>query len=262
MTTVIVTDQAELDAAIRDTPGARIEVRNATEWITVSDSATVWACGSATVRAYDSATVRACDSATVWACGSATVQAYDSATVQAYDSATVRAYDSATVRAYDSATVQAYDSATVRAGSHVAVQLHSDRARITGGVTIDHSALDLRDVDQWVDYHAVERDLPRDAVILFKAVSPDLHAGEAYGRPTRYAVGSTVTAADWRDDFECGGGLHLSPTPDQAAAYRNSEATRFLKVSTPLAGVRPIGDKCKVRTLAVLAEVDINGDEI
>jgi hypothetical protein len=222
-----VTSQAEFDAAATDPTVTEIEVR-----------------GSATVRAYDSATV--------WA--------YDSATVRAYGSATVWAYDSATVWAYGSATVRAYDSATVWAGSHVAVHLHSTHASISGGVVIDHVAPNLDDAPAWAAYHAVE--IIDGNAILFKAVSPALTAGEMYEAVTSYAIGATVTAPDWRDDRECGGGLHISPAPHMAAAYRHGGGMRFLKVSTPLSGIRPIDDKCKVRTLTVLGEVDIDGRDI
>ena len=83
----------------------------------------------------------------VWLCvsGSATVMAYNTTTVRASESATVMARDSATVRAYDTATVRAYGAAMVTASSHVAVYLYSVHAKISGGVIIDITALDLTD---------------------------------------------------------------------------------------------------------------------
>jgi hypothetical protein len=225
-------------------------------------SATVQAYDSATVQAYGSATVQASDSATVQAYGSATVQAYDSATVQASDSATVQAYDSATVQAYDSATVQAYDSATVRASTHAAVHLHSARAVVTGGVLIDIAALDLRDPATWCGYHGVQ--VHDGTALLYKAVNASLAAGHQYYKATTYTIGSDVTADDWRDDHDCGGGLHVSPRPDQAKRYRpDSETdTRYLRVAAALTDLRPIGDKAKARTVSVLAEVDAAGNDL
>jgi hypothetical protein len=181
-------------------------------------------------------------------------------------SATVEASGSATVRASGSATVRAYDSATVEATPHVAVHLHSARAQISGGVVIDISALDLDNAQVWADHvgiEVVDHDGTPTAV-LYKVVSPELIAGAEHGRPTTYEPGTEVTAGDWRDDHECGGGLHISPRPFQAKKYRRSESgTRFLKVAAPLAGLRPIGeDKAKSRTVRVLAEVDENGNEL
>ena len=84
-------------------------------------------------------------------------------------------------------------------------------------------------------------------------------AGVGYGKPVTYSVGAELVCADWRDDNECGGGLHLSPTAHQATSYHSS-ATRWMRCVTPVAELRPIVDsdtaKCKVRTLRVVAEVD------
>ena len=87
-------------------------------------------------------------------------------------------------------------------------------------------------------------------------------------RLTTYAVGSTVTAPDWRSDHSCGGGLHLSPHPEQALAYR-PDAARMLLVEVDLADLSPIpslasGDaaKCKVRACRVLREVALDGSEL
>jgi hypothetical protein len=242
------------------------------------DSATVQAYGSATVRASGSATVQASGSATVEASGSATVQAYGSATVRAYGSATVRAYGSATVEAYGSATVeasgsatveasgsatvQAYDSATVQASTQVAVHLHSAKAKVSGGVLMDLTKLDLTDPATWCGHHGVK--IADGMAALYKALGNDLVAGQQHGNPYTYEVGAELVCADWRDDHSCGGGLHLGPTPFQAGKY-HSNPTRWMRCMTPLESLRPIlGDwpKCKVERLTVVAEVDSFGRDI
>ncbi len=268
-----VRTQAELDAALGDTSVTAVLIDSTRGvWLSITGTAQKRASGSATVRASGSATVEASGSATVEASGSATVEAYDSATVEAYDSATVRASGSATVRAYGSATVraygsatvrasgsatvEAYGSATVRAGSHVAVHLHSAQATISGGVIIDITELDLTDPATWIGYTGANIDDGR--VTLYKATGDDLTMGEEYGHPTTYTVGADLVCVDWRDDNECGGGLHLSPTPGQASDYHLS-ATRWLRCTADVADVRPIPGgtaKCKVRALRVEAEVD------
>ena len=287
MTDRIVTTQAELDAALADSSVDWIEIRSERGvWIEVSStgSATVRAYGSATVSAYDSATVSAFDSASVSAYDSATVRASGSATVRAYGSATVRAFDSATVRAFGSASVSAFDSASVRAsgsasvsafdsasvsafgsasvsaGSHVAVHLHSGRARVAGGVLIDHAAVDQSDPQTWCTYHDVRVD--GDTAYLFKAVNDQWTTS----RGVDYSPGSTPSADDWRDDAECGHGLHFGPTPHHSLAY-HSAATRFVRVGVDLATLRPIlgGDTAKAKaprvTVAAVA-VDIDGREV
>ena len=282
MTCATVTSQSELDAALADAAVTCVHIESeAGVWLCLSssgsatvrafDSATVRASGSATVRASGSATVEAFGSATVRAFDSATVEAFGSATVEAFGSATVRAFGSATVRAYGSATVEASDSATVRASgstgvhaygrssttatSHVAVHLHSARATIAGGVLIDLTTLDLHDPATWCDHHGV--DIVEDGrAVLYKALGDDLTTGGEYGHVFTWTVGADLVCPDWRDDHDCGGGLHLSPRPAQASTYRVNP-TRWMRCTVPLAELRPIdGSKAKARLVYVQAEVD------
>ena len=229
------------------------------------DSATVEAFGSATVEAFDSATVRAFDSATVQAFGSATVQAFDSATVEAYGSATVRAFDSATVQAYGSATVEAFGSATVHgryhstitAGTHCAVHLHAATVTVSGGVLIDHTALDLEDPQVWCAYHGVQ--VTDGTATVYKAVNDNWTTDRTKG--VDYSPGATPEATDWRPDNDCGGGLHFAPTPHSARQYHVG-ATKYLACLVALADLRPIvgaAPKCKApRVLSPgCVEVDV-----
>jgi len=229
------------------------------------DSASVQAFGSASVQAFDSASVQASDSASVQAfgsasvraSGSASVRASGSASVEAFGSASVEAFGSASVEAFGSASVQAFGRSTVTASPHVAVHLHSAQASVTGGVLIDLTTLDLTDPASWCTHHGVT--VADGIATLHKALDADLTAGHSYGRPTTYPVGETVTAADWRDDLECGGGLHLSPVPAQATAYHDS-AVRWVACEVPVNQIRPIVDggtpKCKVPQVLVVREVD------
>ena len=193
--------------------------------------------------------------------GSATVHASGSATVHAYGSATVRASGSATVRAYDSATVRASDSATVHAGSHVAVHLHSSRVTVSGGVSIDVTDLDLDDASTWLAYKGIQVDAGR--AVLYKAVSPDLMAGQGW-RPTKYPIGDTVTADDWRSTSACGHGLHFGHTPDAADLYYQGDETerRYLACEVDVDTLIPLGDKAKAPSCRVLHEVDIAGRKV
>ncbi len=193
---------------------------------------------------------------TVRASGLATVRASGSATVRAYDSATVHAYDSATVHASGSATVHASDSATVHATPKVAVHLHSGRCAIAGGVLIDHTSIDLHDPQTWCDYHGVP------TVDGIATVHKAVDDAWTTGRGTDYRPGATPSAPDWRDDHECGGGLHFSPHPWQAGEYM-PDAPRFVAVGVAVADLRPILGaipKCKApRVVSPCVEVKIDG---
>jgi hypothetical protein len=233
----VVKTQAELDQAVAD----------GVEWIEIRSDRGVWI------------EVRACDSSTVRACGSSTVTACGSSTVTAYGSSTVRAYGSSTVRAYGSSTVTACGSSTVRAGSHTAVHLHSGRARIEGGVLIDHTAVDESIPATWASYHGAQT--TEDTTTVYKAVRADLRSQHG----ALYEIGSEVSCDDWRDTDECGNGLHFSPSPAQASAY-DTEATRWLECTVKLSDLRPLTGsstaKCKAPRAVVVREVDIAGRPI
>jgi hypothetical protein len=153
--------------------------------------------------------------------------------------------------------VTACDSSTVTASSHTAVHLHSGRARIEGGVLIDHTAVDQSSPATWADYHGAQL-ANEDTVTVFKAVRDDYRS--AHG--ALYTVGSEVACDDWRDTNECGNGLHFSPSPAQALSY-DYGATRFLECTIKLSDLRPLTDsgtaKCKTKRAFVVREVDIAG---
>jgi hypothetical protein len=233
--------------------------------VTAYDSSPVTEYGSSTVRASDSSTVRAYGSSTVRASDSSTVRASGSSTVTAYDSSTVTASDSSTVTAYGSSTVRAYGSSTVTASPYVAVHLHSSRATADGGVVINVAAIDRTDPKGWRKYHGVETVGAGKAreFIVYKAVDKDLKSGRGFA----YPVGETVTDPNWAPGDFCGSGLHFSPTPVHAQYYFDA-ATRFLKVAVKVSELSIIdgntqgAPKLKAKSARVLAEVDINGNEL
>ncbi len=234
MSTITVTTQAELDAAL-------VAADTEAEWtdIHIRSDAGVWLYLTRTP-------------------GSSSVMAWGSSSVVAWESSSVEAWDSSSVVALGSSSVVARDSSSVVAGDYVAVHLHSARATIDGGVLIDVTALDESDLTQWASYHGAK--VSDGSLVLYKAVDADLKSERGF----LYPIGETVEAADWRADNACCGGLHLSPSPSCAQAYYPS-ASRFLRCEVDPQDVRPIPGgvaKAKARRVRVVAEVDIHGDEV
>jgi hypothetical protein len=138
----------------------------------------------------------------------------------------------------------------VEASKYVAIHLYSARATITGGVVIDITDPDLSDAETWCDYHGVV--VAEGRALVYKAVDDEL----ASGRGFTYPLGESVACDDWRNDDQCGRGLHFSPTPNLARSYFTA-ATRFLACWVALADLAPIdGTKCKARAATVDHEVD------
>jgi hypothetical protein len=255
MSCTTVKTQAELDAALTDKAADCIHINSPKGvWITiagVTPGKTYSIEGESSIRG-------------VW--GSASISGVrGSASISGVrDSASIRdVRGSASISAHGNANVHAYDNVTVTAGPHVAVHLHSKTVRVTGGVVIDVTDVDLKDAPTWAGHMGAE--VVDGRVTLYKALGDDLTAGYDYGRPTVYQVGTDVTAEDWTDNHNCGGGLHLSPRTSEATAYHSS-ATRWLRCTADLADIRPILDggaaKAKCRTVRVEAEVDAVGREI
>ena len=177
---------------------------------------------------------------------------------------TVRDSRGLDVRAYESATVRAYDAATVTAGACVAVHLFSAKATINGGVIIDVTTIDVSGAKQWADYHGAE--INGDEIFLYKALSGDLVSGKTYDSRIKWPTSGVVSCDDWEPNNKCGGGLHLSPHPHQAAQYCEAEAERMLLCSVKLEDIYPIPTtsrpKCKVRNVTVLREVTLGGGDL
>ena len=158
MSTITVTTQSDLDAALADRGVYRIIIDSPTGvWLSLATDRTDVTVGiqgaSCVGPVRGSATVRG-----VW--GSATVRdVWGSATVRdVRDSATVSGVrGSATVRDVwgGCAIVGVHDHARVLdVGPHVTVHLYSATATVDGGVIIDLSTLDLTDPQTWRDHHA------------------------------------------------------------------------------------------------------------
>ena len=232
MTRIIVTTQAELDAALTNP-----EITYYEHEIIICNTDGKWI--------------------TIGSDYGKDIRASGSASVEAFGSATVEASGSATVEASGSATVRAFGSATVLAGKYVAVHLHSARVTHTGGVIIDMTQLDRSDPTTWCDLMGVEVD-GAGQVHLFKAVDDDLWAGHAHVK-TQYPIGGDPQCDRWIDSNDCGGGLHACPRPGMAKDH-SRKATRFLEVTAPLDSIRPIDNtKAKASTFHVLREVDLMG---
>ena len=185
-----------------------------------------------------------------------------------YDSAQVGSVSgSAQVRyVYDSAQVRYVSgSAQVRyAGPRTLIGRYSKQATINSrGRVVDFTddvIPDYRDTAAWLDENCLTPD-EDGTVALYKAVDADLRSHNG-NRPS-YTPGTTVTAPDWRDDHECGGGLHVSPNVFLAESCATGDVDRYVRVRVKVAELRGIGfEKCKVPSLVVEAEVDSFGDDL
>ena len=155
--------------------------------------------------------------------------------------------------------VHLYGGTLGEAGPQVAVFVYTPESTWSGGTLVDLRGMDEEDTDTWVAFHSVESD--GDDLIVYKAVDDDLRSSMWF----EYPIGETVTDPKWRDDHECGGGLHLSPSPLMAQDYL-PEATRFLECRVARSEVRTVpgggAAKLKAPRVRVIREVGIDGQPI
>ena len=177
-------------------------------------------------------------------------------TVADTGSSLVVAWGSSRVVARGSSRVEARDSSLVVAGSHVPVRVASShRGDVDGGVRIDLPDPYAQTPEEWAAYQGVE--VADGHVTLYKALDDDLKSAHGLA----YPPGETVTAADFTDRRECGGGLHFGVTPAHATFY-HYEATRWVACRVPLDSLIPLDDKAKSASCVVLHEVDRFGDRL
>jgi hypothetical protein len=102
-------------------------------------------------------------------------------------------------------------------------------------------------------------------VILYKSVLPD---GSSHQTPyVRYDLRKATVAPDWDIKYkgECGKGLHLSPTIQQARFFNDSGLYLACRVNikdiAPLPAFAEMPDKIRVRACTPLYKVDKDGNK-
>jgi hypothetical protein len=218
-----------------------------------SDRAQVAARGRSTLKAFDASHVRAHERARLTAHGDAVVQAWGQSSVDAYDRASVNAWGSAVVRAFGDSSVEAQGACYVEAGGSARVRaLGACTVRARGGATVD--ALDHVSVtvhgttptvnggnvtrvptpataQEWCDLHGIE--VIDGVATLYKAVDGEFNSYHGMS----YLPGSQPQAADWDGGAEeCGGGIHLAPSPGLALPHTYG-AHRFVACPVRVADI-------------------------
>ena len=244
MTEVIVRTQGELDAALKD-PATRAIMIASEDDVTLDVSGTAGknvGARSGILRVYGDAQIG---------------DVYGDAQVGDVSG------DARIRRVFDYAQVSLYGHARVEhpLGAHAVAYLHSPNAWASGAHVIDMTKVDLHDPETWAAHKAA--DLVDGEVILWKALGESKTSGERFGCPVTWEAGYSVSCDDWDPTPECGGGLHLSPYPREAITYLK-DATRMFKCVATLTDIVPIiynndSDKCKARTVRVIAETNMDG---
>ena len=230
------------------------------------ESAYVEAWGNAHVVAWESAYVVAKESVHVVAWGSAYVVAWESAYVVAKESAHVVAWESAYVEAKGNAHVVAWGNALLRIlNSEVQLQIYQQVVAIAQDCSPkilhqDQTAQllnTIKAIHNHGSFIAIKNLSVIDSKItLFKYVRDDFK--DHYSGTLNYEPGNVVYEPNWDPDPErqCGRGLHLSASLDDARRYHSSG--RAIACEVDLDDIVIFGPditKVRCRKVKVISEV-------
>jgi hypothetical protein len=111
-------------------------------------------------------------------------------------------------------------------------------------------------LDKFIIQHGLKEE--DKSIILYKIVNNDY--SDFYTGKVKYKVGEEVACNDWSNkDRECGGGLHLSPTPEFAMKYHQG---KVLKCKVKIKDIKvyskcSFADKVRCKKVFVMEEVKV-----
>src|SRR3990167_8199551 len=114
------------------------------------------------------------------------------------------------------AQLSIFGQVIVKAVASVAVLIEGIGGKVTGGKQTRRP--EIATGKEWCDYYGVP--IVRGVAVLYKALDNDFKATHGLS----YAPGTMPKAPDWDGgEVECGGGLHFSPHPQMARAFKDEE---------------------------------------
>ena len=252
MARIKITSQAELDALPKSfdeytvlefyiPKGSRIYVpfHRENSSVLAWENSSVVARENSSVVAWGNSSVEARENSSVEAWGNSSVVAWENSSVVAWENSSVVARGNSSVVARGNSSVEAWENSILRSlsddsnitASHnsvIILQECKPSVKISGHATLVNTTQTKHTINTFNEMHGNGS----DEIILFKSVRPDNNK-DFYTNTIEYKVGATVSCPDFdpSTDRECGGGLHLSPSPGLALSYNKG---RVLKCSVKL----------------------------
>ena len=240
MKQITIKTQAEYDALPKKFKNYTEIIIDATEPIyeirTVPENADVTLTGQTVVEyLYIKATLRENSQATLWENSQATLWGNSQATLRGNSQATLRENSQATLwgnsqvkAAFENSNIKAFSSnviilrlkhqsTLICQNCDAGVQEKDNTANIIITKTMQHTKQTFLDI--------YKDSMTANSIILYKSVNPDTLC-DFYTGKIKYE--GTVICPDWEDNEqrECGGGLHLSPTPELALFYNKGKVLK------------------------------------
>jgi len=192
-----------------------------------NSQATLWGNSQATLWGNSQATLRENSQATLWENSQATLWENSQATLWENSQATLwgnsqvkAAFENSIIKAFSSNVIilrLKHQSTLICQNCNVGVQEKDNTANIIITKTMQHTKQTFLDI--------YKDSMTGNSIILYKSVNPDTLC-DFYTGKIKYE--GTVTCPGWDDNEqrECGGGLHLSPTPELALSYNKGKVLK------------------------------------
>ena len=151
----------------------------------------------------------------------------------------------------------------ILASAQVVVMRHGEAKELSGGRVLE--CVSPSAPKDWAEHYGAP--ISGDVVTLFKCVDNDWGTDWSRNKEIFYTPGTQPEAPDWDGEkSECGGGLHGSPHPKMARAFRRANKYVACPVHVDDIVVHPDGDypeKVKFKKVcAPVYEVDENGERV
>jgi len=192
-------------------------------------------------KKYENSSVVARENSSVVALGNSSVVARENSSVVARENSSVVALENSSVVARENSSVVAWENSSVVAWGNSFCRIFTSNGKI---VAHNKAIVVFQDAKKQFDSHAdviaikttkhvhskddflgiyTDRG-PNGGVILYKTVKDDMT--DYYTGKIKYS--GLVECPDWDDDQDrqCGGGLHLSPTKQQALLYNKGKVLK------------------------------------
>jgi hypothetical protein len=184
------------------------------------ENSSVEAWGNSSVVAWENSSVVARENSSVEAWGNSSVEAWGNSSVVAWVNSSVEAWENSSVRGFSS-------SLKIKAGHQSVIILQDCNPAIIdckNTATIINTKKHIHDLSSFSDIYP-----PNNRVFtLYKSVNTgnvDFYTGKI-----QYIEGREVECPDFdpNPQRQCGGGLHLSPTPQLALGYNKGQLLECL----------------------------------
>jgi len=200
------------------------------------ENSSVVAWGNSSVVATGNSSVVAWENSSVVAWENSSVVARENSSVVAWENSSVVARGNSSVEARGNSSVEAWENSVIRIFSNIRLKLNQFSVGIGIGIKIkaeykSGSATlinkEIAKYDKKLFLRMYKKNIQKGGeILLYKSVKDD--NTDFYSGKIKY-IGKVI-CPDWDDNpnRECGGGLHLSPTPELAKSFNNGKIKKCI----------------------------------